>query len=122
MGDKQGNNEIWSLASRVPHPAETVTPVNTRTSVREPRNVRAWRVVRESFTEDKTPELVLEGWIGVCNLELPPKLGNMKVFEAWEYHQSQHTYRLRQDLSGNNPFASWFLWLIRGKAALSRDL
>lgn len=122
MGDQQGNNEIWSLASRVPRPAETVTPVNTRTSVREPRNVRAWRVVRESFTEDKTPELGLEGWIGVCNLELPPELGNMKVFEAWEYHQSQHTYRLRQDLSGNSPFASWFLWLIRGKAALSRDL
>lgn len=59
MGDKQGNDETWSLASRMPHPAETV--IYTRTSVREPRNRRAWKVVRESFPEDKTPELGLEG-------------------------------------------------------------
>ena len=36
--------------------------------------MRTYRVVRESFMEDKTSELGLEGWVGVCYLEVPPKL------------------------------------------------
>lgn len=42
-------------------------------------------------------------------MELPPKLENIKVLEAWEYYQSQHTYRLRQDLSSNSLFASFMV-------------